>query len=193
MGEATSKATLYCSFCGKSQHEVRKLIAGPASFICDECVELCMGIIREQPHTRRPIDLNQNIPEYIWRELAEERAPSVEMFLTQGGFLQPEETVDVCALLRAVLTSASERINYAAPVRARMEELEQFIEERRAASNQAFEQETEKEREELRALRLRTPVEGAEVQHLPVPKPRTDSGPTLAVKAHMESRTDEGQ
>lgn len=37
-----SKNTLYCSFCGKSQHEVRKLIAGPTVFICDECVELCM-------------------------------------------------------------------------------------------------------------------------------------------------------
>jgi len=43
-----SKNTLYCSFCGKSQHEVRKLIAGPTVFICDECVELCMDIIREE-------------------------------------------------------------------------------------------------------------------------------------------------
>lgn len=43
-----SKNTLYCSFCGKSQHEVRKLIAGPTVFICDECVELCTDIIREE-------------------------------------------------------------------------------------------------------------------------------------------------
>ncbi len=43
-----AKSTLYCSFCGKSQHEVRKLIAGPTVFICDECVELCMDIIREE-------------------------------------------------------------------------------------------------------------------------------------------------
>ena len=43
-----AKNTLYCSFCGKSQHEVRKLIAGPTVFICDECVELCMDIIREE-------------------------------------------------------------------------------------------------------------------------------------------------
>jgi ATP-dependent Clp protease ATP-binding subunit ClpX len=42
------KSTLYCSFCGKSQHEVRKLIAGPTVFICDECVELCTDIIREE-------------------------------------------------------------------------------------------------------------------------------------------------
>jgi ATP-dependent Clp protease ATP-binding subunit ClpX len=45
---AQEKNTLYCSFCGKSQHEVRKLIAGPTVFICDECVELCMDIIREE-------------------------------------------------------------------------------------------------------------------------------------------------
>ena len=46
-GSGDSKNTLYCSFCGKSQHEVRKLIAGPTVFICDECVELCMDIIKE--------------------------------------------------------------------------------------------------------------------------------------------------
>ena len=45
---ANNKNILYCSFCGKSQHEVRKLIAGPTVFICDECVELCMDIIKEE-------------------------------------------------------------------------------------------------------------------------------------------------
>jgi ATP-dependent protease Clp ATPase subunit len=48
VGSSDSKNTLYCSFCGKSQHEVRKLIAGPTVFICDECVELCMDIIGEE-------------------------------------------------------------------------------------------------------------------------------------------------
>src|SRR6476660_6107568 len=48
VGTSDSKNTLYCSFCGKSQHEFRKLIAGPTVFICDECVELCMDIIREE-------------------------------------------------------------------------------------------------------------------------------------------------
>ena len=51
VGGSDSKNTLYCSFCGKSQHEVRKLIAGPTVFICDECVELCMDIIREENKT----------------------------------------------------------------------------------------------------------------------------------------------
>ena len=45
---SNNKNILYCSFCGKSQHEVRKLIAGPTVFICDECVELCMDIIKEE-------------------------------------------------------------------------------------------------------------------------------------------------
>lgn len=44
----SSENVCYCSFCGKNQHEVRKLIAGPTVFICDECVELCMDIIREE-------------------------------------------------------------------------------------------------------------------------------------------------
>ena len=52
MSETTVRAMsgklLYCSFCGKSQHEVRKLIAGPSVFICDECVDLCNDIIREE-------------------------------------------------------------------------------------------------------------------------------------------------
>ena len=48
VGGSDPKNTLYCSFCGKSQHEVRKLIAGPTVFICDECVELCVDIIREE-------------------------------------------------------------------------------------------------------------------------------------------------
>ena len=46
--KASGEKLLYCSFCGKSQHEVRKLIAGPSVFICDECIELCNDIIREE-------------------------------------------------------------------------------------------------------------------------------------------------
>ena len=48
IGDIDSKNALYCSFCGKSQQEVRKLIAGPTVFICDECVELCLDIISEE-------------------------------------------------------------------------------------------------------------------------------------------------
>ena len=56
-----SKNTLYCSFCGKSQHEVRKLIAGPTVFICDECVELCMDIIREE-HKSSIVKSSDGVP-----------------------------------------------------------------------------------------------------------------------------------
>ena len=60
-GGGDSKNTLYCSFCGKSQHEVRKLIAGPTVFICDECVELCMDIIREE-HKNTLIKTRDGVP-----------------------------------------------------------------------------------------------------------------------------------
>ena len=74
---------LYCSFCGKSQHEVRKLIAGPNVFICDECVELCNDIIREEmeetaPATTsklpKPHDINRVLDEYV---IGQERAKKV--------------------------------------------------------------------------------------------------------------------
>src|SRR5579883_2224071 len=55
------KGTLYCSFCGKNQNEVRKLIAGPTVFICDECVELCMDIIREESKSAL-IKSRKNVP-----------------------------------------------------------------------------------------------------------------------------------
>ncbi len=74
---------LYCSFCGKSQHEVRKLIAGPNVFICDECVELCNDIIREEMEENapavasklpKPHDINQVLDEYV---IGQERAKKV--------------------------------------------------------------------------------------------------------------------
>ncbi len=74
MSKKESKNTLYCSFCGKSQHEVRKLIAGPTVFICDECVELCMDIIREenkssvmksQDGVPAPIEIFNTLNDYV--------------------------------------------------------------------------------------------------------------------------------
>lgn len=73
-GSSDSKNTLYCSFCGKSQHEVRKLIAGPNVFICNECVELCMDIIREEDKTSivrsgegipTPSEINSVLDDYV--------------------------------------------------------------------------------------------------------------------------------
>jgi len=72
--EDDNKSTLFCSFCGKSQHEVKKLIAGPTVFICDECVELCMDIIREEHKgavnkhhegVPSPSDINQVLDDYV--------------------------------------------------------------------------------------------------------------------------------
>ena len=61
-GSTSNKNTLFCSFCGKSQHEVKKLIAGPTVFICDECVELCMDIIKEEVKTNLGKDSKSSIP-----------------------------------------------------------------------------------------------------------------------------------
>ena len=84
--EKDSKNTLYCSFCGKSQHEVRKLIAGPTVFICDECVELCMDIIREETKSGglkstdgvpTPRDICKVLDDYVIGQVQAKRVLSV--------------------------------------------------------------------------------------------------------------------
>ena len=74
---------LYCSFCGKSQHEVRKLIAGPSVFVCDECVELCNDIIREELEEKqersrdrlpKPHEIRKVLDEYV---IGQDRAKKI--------------------------------------------------------------------------------------------------------------------
>ncbi|MCB1538556.1 MAG: ATP-dependent Clp protease ATP-binding subunit ClpX, partial [Alphaproteobacteria bacterium] len=81
--DSDSKNTLYCSFCGKSQHEVRKLIAGPNVFICNECVELCTDIIREEDKTQlvktgggipTPLEIKTVLDDYV---IGQERAKRI--------------------------------------------------------------------------------------------------------------------
>jgi len=85
--ETDSKNTLYCSFCGKSQHEVRKLIAGPNVFVCNECVELCMDIIREEDSSHlvrgeddkvpSPSEINGFLDDYVIGQAEAKRVLSV--------------------------------------------------------------------------------------------------------------------
>ena len=87
----TGEKLLYCSFCGKSQHEVRKLIAGPSVFICDECIELCNDIIREETNTDRggkttksdlptPKEIRDILDEYVIGQEMAKRILSVAVY-----------------------------------------------------------------------------------------------------------------
>jgi ATP-dependent Clp protease ATP-binding subunit ClpX len=72
---SSGEKTLYCSFCGKSQHEVKKLIAGPSVFVCDECIDLCNEIIRDElPQSTEtvgskdlptPAEIKANLDNYV--------------------------------------------------------------------------------------------------------------------------------
>jgi ATP-dependent Clp protease ATP-binding subunit ClpX len=88
-GKAEDGKLLYCSFCGKSQHEVRKLIAGPSVFVCDECVELCNDIIREEMQDKattgseklpKPHEINEVLNEYVIGQDRAKRVLSVAVY-----------------------------------------------------------------------------------------------------------------
>ena len=88
-GKSDDGKLLYCSFCGKSQHEVRKLIAGPSVFICDECVELCNDIIREELDERaergrdklpKPQEIKQVLDEYVIGQQSAKKVLSVAVY-----------------------------------------------------------------------------------------------------------------
>ena len=88
-GKGEDGKLLYCSFCGKSQHEVRKLIAGPSVFICDECVELCNDIIREEMQDKattggdklpKPQEINEVLNEYVIGQSRAKKVLSVAVY-----------------------------------------------------------------------------------------------------------------
>ena len=88
-GKGEDGKLLYCSFCGKSQHEVRKLIAGPSVFVCDECVELCNDIIREEMQEKtasggeklpKPQEINEVLNEYVIGQLRAKKVLSVAVY-----------------------------------------------------------------------------------------------------------------
>ncbi len=88
---SSSEKALYCSFCGKSQHEVKKLIAGPSVFICDECIDLCNDIIREEvpegaaegearSDLPTPADIKANLDNYVIGQEKAKRTLSVAVY-----------------------------------------------------------------------------------------------------------------
>src|SRR4030067_3830501 len=90
-GTAKGEKLLYCSFCGKSQHEVRKLIAGPSVFVCDECVELCNDILREEVQEEKsapaakkkfptPREILQILDEYVIGQTNAKKVLSVAVY-----------------------------------------------------------------------------------------------------------------
>jgi ATP-dependent Clp protease ATP-binding subunit ClpX len=89
-GNTSSEKTLYCSFCGKSQHEVKKLIAGPSVFICDECIDLCNDIIRDEvlPELEKqakndlptPLEIKQHLDGYVIGQQPAKRALAVAVY-----------------------------------------------------------------------------------------------------------------
>ena len=88
-GKGEDGKLLYCSFCGKSQHEVRKLIAGPSVFVCDECVELCNDIIREEMQEKtvsggeklpKPQEINEVLNEYVIGQIRAKKVLSVAVY-----------------------------------------------------------------------------------------------------------------
>ena len=88
---SSSEKTLYCSFCGKSQHEVKKLIAGPSVFICDECIGLCNEIVRDElpaePSGKdgrgdlpTPSDIKANLDNYVIGQEVAKRTLAVAVY-----------------------------------------------------------------------------------------------------------------
>lgn len=99
---ASEKGTLYCSFCGKSQHEVRKLIAGPTVFICDECVDLCTDILRREGPS--------NVSQLAESEDRERASKALDLLVPGNASLKRSVIVEAASMLRIAEHRAAARV-----------------------------------------------------------------------------------
>lgn len=194
---AEAKSTLYCSFCGKSQHEIRKLIAGPTVFICDECVELCLDIIREEGvvsevgHILRAT-FSSGALELLEQVKISSSSNGINDFLIdRGGFAWPTDESSLSArdVLRALLNGVE--LELAKIVRTeedltRIAELELLIKSARGKAVAEADKGISSLIEELQSLKkgarpveLVTKLPEPEQKPAPVPETKiiTESGP----------------
>lgn len=171
MTPSNTKSVLYCSFCGKSQHEVRKLIAGPTVFICDECVGLCSEIIRDEHRDSELV--GSAIPARTLELLEHVPVPVIQKLLSDGGLrkLDKQHPYTAREVIEAVLEGverARTRINMT-PERARaIKEAVQEFNEFTRKTQADYDRGVLPLRERIEALKRGEPIEGvSEVVALP--------------------------
>lgn len=188
---AEPKSTLYCSFCGKSQHEVKKLIAGPTVFICDECVELCTGIIHEERIATEIGDiLRARFNDQALEMLDEIKISSLsnginEFLIVEGGLVWPQDETSISA--RAVLRALIDAIEKELAVKTRTQkdltrvaELELLIKSARGKAVAEADKALSPLIEELQSLKKgERPVES--VTKLPKPKQKPKPVPETKI------------
>jgi hypothetical protein len=194
---ADSKSTLYCSFCGKSQHEVRKLIAGPTVFICDYCVKLCTDIIHEERIATEIGDiLRARFNDQAIEMLSDIKISSLssginEFLIHKGGLAWPqdESSISVHAVLRALLDGIEKELAIKTRTQedlARIAELELLIKDARGKAVAEADKDLSPLIEELQSLKKGerpaepvTKLPEPEKKPAPVPETKviTESGP----------------
>ena len=112
--KSSSDQSLHCSFCGKSQHEVKKLIAGPSVFICDECIDLCTDIIQEEiskePFENKndslpaPLEIRENLDQYVIGQDLAKKTLAVAVYNHYKRLMHLPQSKSRCLAMKRVLS-----------------------------------------------------------------------------------------